>query len=104
MRRDVEAIAGGKQSRLTLILKTQSRGTCEQQHPFAFVLVVPEAWRARLPAGDSALDANAGTVQQRFVDLVGARVRERSEQVHGFGARSSSVRSQFAKIAAASYV
>lgn len=104
VRGDVEAVAGGKRSGVALVGKAQARGTRQQQHPFAFVLVVPEAGRAGVAKRHDALDPDPGPAQQ-FVDGLGlATGGNGREKVHGTAARSSAARSQCANAAAASYV
>ncbi len=67
---------------LAFVREAQPCGAGEQQHPFAFRLIVPEAWWARLPERDDPLEAQAGTGHQR-VDAFGrAGVGERTQEVH----------------------
>ena len=54
---DVDEVAGFKVTRLGFIGEAQPCLALDQQHPFAFGLVVPETFRAALAGGDDAFDA-----------------------------------------------
>ncbi|MNJ47247.1 hypothetical protein D3C77_424010 [compost metagenome] len=71
MRRDVQTIARHQQAGVVFVLEAQGRRTTEQHDPFAFGLVVPEAGRAGLAAGDNTFHAHARVAEQ-FVDTFGA--------------------------------
>jgi hypothetical protein len=101
MRFDFDDVAGGEHARRGFVGKAQPRGAGQQQHPFGFRLVVPEAGRARLAEGDDALDPQPGAREQRVDRLGSACVGERRKQVHA-DVRSSATRSQWAWSAAAS--
>jgi hypothetical protein len=82
VRSDVEPVAGTQQAHLGLVGKAQLGGAGEQKHAFAFRLVVPEPWRARLPQRDNPLDAQIGPGQQCRELFACTRVRQREEKVH----------------------
>src|SRR5277367_611951 len=103
VRRNVKLVARIEQAGLGLVREAQAGGSGEQQHPFAFGLVVPEAGRARLAPRYDPLDAQAGAGQQGVDGFALVRVRQWEEQLHAGGAsRSSAARSQCADLAAAS--
>lgn len=76
MGRDIQMIAGAQHPLVGLMLKPEPGAAGEQQYPFTFGLVVPEARRAGLATGDDALDAQTRPAQ-KLVELLARRGGER---------------------------
>jgi hypothetical protein len=89
MRRDIEPVAGTERPVSRLVLETKSGRTGEKQYELGLRLVVPEAWRTRLPQRHDALDADTGRRNEDFGYLVATPIRQIVEEVQGAAAASA---------------
>jgi hypothetical protein len=88
VRGDVQPVTGLQATRIVFVGEAQQRLALQQQHPFPFWLVVPEAWRAGLTARDDALDDETASLQELHELLAGLADRRQSgEEVGDLGAR-----------------
>lgn len=71
VRSDVNVIASGERSRLSLVFKTQLRAAAEKDHPLVPILVVPEIRRTRLSRRSDPLDPKIGSGQEAVHQLFG---------------------------------
>ena len=78
---DVDRIARVQCDDCPVILKPQSRGALEHQHPFVLVLIVPEPGWRRMPPRDNPLDAQSTGLQQRLDQFVRHRGRDVGKEV-----------------------
>ncbi len=77
MRREEQAVARPKHAILCFSFDGEMRAAAQDQHPFGFFLVVPEAGRRSVSVRDDALDADAVRSQEHFDCLIAARHRQR---------------------------
>lgn len=64
MRFDEDMVAGSELAHPVFVFEAKSRGACQQQNPFHFVLVVPETGRGSLTGGNDAFRTHRAAPQQ----------------------------------------
>jgi len=67
---DVEAIAGMQDEGILPIVKAQTCASLQQDHPFVFVLIIPEPRRRAMTPGNNSLNAKAGRLKNGFKKFI----------------------------------
>ena len=67
---DVQAIAGMQDEGILPIVKAQTRASLQQDHPFVFVLIIPEPRRRAMTSGNNSLNAKAGRLKNGFKKFI----------------------------------
>jgi hypothetical protein len=67
---DQEGIAGCQRDLLVWIGEAKACGALQENHPFIFLLVIPEASRAPVAFGKDAFDADGGCLQDNLKNFL----------------------------------
>ena len=87
MRRDFQEIArhqGQSPDLAIVLLQRKNGGTAEQQNPFRAILIVPEAGRRDVLAGDDSLQSKrSAAAGEGFKEFLGKGGGDGREEIHG---------------------